>query len=442
MKRCCPIFFFPAVLAVILLQGCTATRISVEGIHLDKYLRTTEDSGRNFTGFLLMDPESGETLYSYHGNRFFTPASNTKIFTLYTSKKIIGDSIPSISTEILNDTLYFTGLGDPTFLHPDFDYQPAFNFLSSCKMPLVYVPGILYDNRFGPGWAWDDYMYTFSAERSSFPIYGNVVRIRKDNELNILPGVLTDSIRIVMDTAMRGNSGTIKASREEYGNRFSVIQNAHAGPFEVSLPFLSSHRLIRVLLEDTLRRKVPAGEKLPGIWKKIIFSQPVDSLLRPMMIDSDNFFAEQLLLMSAYVISDSLDAGKAIDYAETNIFPGVAEEMSWADGSGLSRYNKFTPRSVAEVLKMIYKDYGRDYIREIFPQGGVSGTMKNNFPDLKGIVWAKTGSMSNVYNLSGYLVTSKGRWLIFSSMNNHFTRSPVEVRKEIMKILLAISDRL
>jgi D-alanyl-D-alanine carboxypeptidase/D-alanyl-D-alanine-endopeptidase (penicillin-binding protein 4) len=163
--------------------------------------------------------------------------------------------------------------------------------------------------------------------------------------------------------------------------------------------------------------------------------------MKIMMIESDNFFAEQILIMSSYVLSDTMNTRKAIHYAGENYFSRFSDEAYWVDGSGLSRYNQFTPFSIAQVLNMIYTDYGKDYISGIFPIGGISGTMKENFPELRPFVIAKTGSMSHVYNLSGYIITDRGRWLIFSFMNNNFIRSAGEIRKEITKILFSVKTK-
>ncbi len=69
-----------------------------------------------FTGFYLYDPILKEEIYNYNGNKFFTPASNTKIFTLYTAMKMLGDSIPAFKYQLIGDELHIEGTGDPTFL--------------------------------------------------------------------------------------------------------------------------------------------------------------------------------------------------------------------------------------------------------------------------------------------------------------------------------------
>ena len=435
---------FQFLFAGILFSGCAGSRIRVDGARLEKYLSDREEKQQDFCGFVLKDPESGKTIYNHHGERYFTPASNTKILTLYASKKMIGDSLPSVVTRVSEDTLFFSGTGDPTILHPGFTYQPAFDYLSAAELPIVYVPGVFNDERFGPGWAWDDYPYAYSVEKSGFPIFGNVVRIKKQpyiSEPEVFPAVLGKNVQLIFDSVPGQEQVVPYPVRQEFSNRFSLVYEDYGDFIDETIPFLSNDALISELLEDTLRKEVLIGKEFPAGWPTVIYSQPTDSLLKPMMINSDNFFAEQLLIMCAWVLTDTLESGKAIDYARSNFFGKIEKDLYWVDGSGLSRYNKLTPDAVSEVLKMIYLEYGSDFIKGIFPEGGVSGTMKNNFPELKNIVWAKTGSMSHVYNLSGYLVTKKGKWLIFSFMNNNFTVPPSGIRKEITRVLLSVRNR-
>ncbi|WP_282631138.1 D-alanyl-D-alanine carboxypeptidase [Empedobacter sedimenti] len=68
-----------------------------------------------FTGFYLYDPILKEEIYNYNGNKFFTPASNTKIFTLYTAMKMLGDSIPAFKYQLIGDELHIEGTGDVIF---------------------------------------------------------------------------------------------------------------------------------------------------------------------------------------------------------------------------------------------------------------------------------------------------------------------------------------
>jgi D-alanyl-D-alanine carboxypeptidase/D-alanyl-D-alanine-endopeptidase (penicillin-binding protein 4) len=76
------------------------------------------------------------------------------------------------------------------------------------------------------------------------------------------------------------------------------------------------------------------------------------------------------------------------------------------------------------------------------PIGGVAGTIKSAYKTDNGVpfVWAKTGTLANNHNQSGYLVTRQGKRLAFSFMNNNFTRPPREIRDEMVRIMTYLHE--
>ena len=142
--------------------------------------------------------------------------------------------------------------------------------------------------------------------------------------------------------------------------------------------------------------------------------------------------------MAAGKISDTLDSGIAIDHVKEKYFSKIPDEIQWIDGSGLSRYNLLTPRSLVWVLERLYKEVPQERLFSLLPAGGVSGTLKDDYKspaDKPPFIYAKTGTMRNNHSLAGYLVTASGKVLIFSFMNSNFTVPTSVVKTEIDKIL-------
>src|SRR5690606_17541431 len=106
---------------------------------LNKQFSAADERFQDHIGFALYDPAEKKWLYDYHSNRYFTPASNTKIFTFFTSLSILGDSIPALRYVVKQDSLIFWGTGDPSLLYKEI-YQNGrvLTFLKQASQPLYY----------------------------------------------------------------------------------------------------------------------------------------------------------------------------------------------------------------------------------------------------------------------------------------------------------------
>jgi D-alanyl-D-alanine carboxypeptidase/D-alanyl-D-alanine-endopeptidase (penicillin-binding protein 4) len=100
------------------------------------------------------------------------------------------------------------------------------------------------------------------------------------------------------------------------------------------------------------------------------------------------------------------------------------------DGSGLSRLNLVTPRAVVQLLQYMYGTDNRDAWVSFLPVGGLDGTLSARFGQtpVAGKVYAKTGSLSHVSTLSGYIERSGGSWVAFSILVNNYPGPAAGVR--------------
>ncbi|NJM24537.1 MAG: D-alanyl-D-alanine carboxypeptidase [Bacteroidia bacterium] len=400
---------------------------------LTKQLRAAEKKFQDHTGFILYDLGKNKNIVTFNDARYFTPASNTKIFTFYTGLKLLGDSVPALRYRISGDSLIFAGTGDPSFLYKNvFDNGRTYTFLKEARPHLYFSPSNFYAPRFGPGWSWDDYNSAYSSERSGLPIYGNFATIKQEGGgLTVMPPVFADSIR----QQMQGKRQDLV--RHESRNIFDLVSGPKHLNDEWNIPLKLNANLIAGLLADTLQRLVqivPLQDSLPNI----LYSVPADSIYKVMMQESDNFIAEQILLMCAGMLADSLDTNIAINYAKENLLADLPDEPVWVDGSGLSRYNLFTPRSIVALWKKVYQAVPRERLFQLLAIGGIAGTIKSSYKADKPYIFGKTGTLSNNHCLSGFLVTKSGKTLIFSFMNNNYTAPTREIRANMESLLWSI----
>lgn len=162
-----------------------------------------------------------------------------------------------------------------------------------------------------------------------------------------------------------------------------------------------------------------------------------DTLIRSLMLRSDNHMAEQLLLMAARARLGYMREDILIDSMLSADLKDIPQKPRWADGSGASRYNLFTPESFVYLLEKMRREFGFERIRHLLPTGG-EGTLSKYYLDIPGSIYAKTGTLSNNQALSGFLITKKGRLLEFSVMVNHYKGPARPVRQRVEAFLLEI----
>ncbi|QEC68279.1 hypothetical protein FRZ67_13580 [Panacibacter ginsenosidivorans] len=443
MKKFCLHFFLSqrliAVLYFILLASCSVQRqINKTGTtniidNAANELINCQELSTAHVGIAVYDPSENKYLCNYQSDKYFTPASNTKIITCYTAMKYLGDSLVGLRVDDCQNTLLLYPTGDPTLLHSDFKTNPVVDFLKAQTSKLVYLKGKWEETALGQGWAWDDYQDYYSMERSALPVYGNVVTVYGNNgSVAIQPAACiknfsnsyTDSALFISHIKRALNANEFVADK---------YSKEESNP---SIPFIVSDSLVLQILADTIHKEIytlsDGWHAFPPIVASYkIHSQPTDSLLKIMMHRSDNFYAEQALLMVSDQELNVMSDEKIIDTLLKTDFKNMPQKPRWVDGSGLSRYNNFTPQDFVFVLDKMRKEFSWNRITSIFPTGG-SGT------DLTGKVYAKSGSMSNITCLSGYIITNKRKTLIFSVLVNNNMSTATIMRKKIDAFLSSV----
>jgi D-alanyl-D-alanine carboxypeptidase/D-alanyl-D-alanine-endopeptidase (penicillin-binding protein 4) len=413
-----------AAVLLILMTACSTTK------KIEKNISEQNEKETFFRGLVVFDPALKKELVNYNGEKYFTPASNTKLFTFYAAYKTFKDSVAGLHYYLNADSLVIRGTADPSLLY-GFEESKTLPFLRSVRQNIYVIDENIDEAVFGEGWAWDDYTYNYMVEKNLFPIYGNFVSINKTGQsVSSVPSFFTKQIEVNNQQQQRRNAADntfFVKSGEDFKNR--------------EVPFRTSNQLVADLLSETLNKKVtliPAGYK--GDLKPF-YSVAYDSLYKQMLVISDNFIAEQLMLQVGKELSGKYSVEGGIDQALKTYLADIPQKPRWTDGSGLSRYNLFTPESMVYLLKKMYSEIPREKLFSYFPVSGHSGTLKNSFKNEKPFIYAKTGTLSNNYNLSGYLITQKGKVLIFSYMNNHYLGSSNERKTEMEQIFLELYEK-
>ena len=399
-------------------------------------------------GICLYDPAANKYLHGYQQDKYFTPASNIKIVSCYAAMKYLKDSIAAFRYSENDTAIFIVPTGDPTFLHPDYKSQPAVQFLQNAKKKIYITDRNWKDNEWGSGWSWDDYNGDYMAERSPLPVYGNVIKWVQSTDTSeeaVLTNQQTTAVFSEPDINWSvtfnpdASDSVFHVERKLTQNDFLITQGKEKY-VEQQVPFITNGiRSALELLKDTIGKEVTAANKYPSGTLRTIFSQPLDSMLKPMMHRSDNFFAEQSLLMVSNELFGIMNDEKVIDTLLKTDFKDLPQKPQWADGSGLSRYNLFTPQDFAFILNKMKNEFGMQRLQSIFATGG-TGTIRNYYKADSGYIFAKTGSLSGVIALSGFLYTRNKKLLIFSVLVNNHQSTPYLIRRAVEKYLEGIRN--
>lgn len=425
---------YPSVVICLLLVtiSCQSLKYTITNRDISKELKKSPIFNSHITGFTLYNPKTKSYLCNYNDSILYTPASNTKILTALACLTELQDSIASYKYSLQGDSIFIYPLGDPTFLNSKFANQKSIEFLKEKTVFISYPKTPL--ARYGAGWAWDDHSFNFQKERSWMPLYGNAVNtFRHGDTLRITPDFFFDQIEINI-----GPKPYNHISRAENINIFSDWLESDTILYNFDIPIVMDNELIGTLLQDTLGNTPYYVDSIPYS-SNFFYSQSTKHVLSQMMLPSDNFLAEQLLIHCALMNgNENIDAYRNSLLKKWSSF--LPQGIKWVDASGLSRYNLMSPKSIVAILNQIYEKEKWTTIEQIFPIGGQSGTLKKWYLAEEPYVIAKTGTLSNNHNLSGYLKTKSGKILIFSLMNNHYLRSTNEVKLEMENLLLNIRN--
>lgn len=184
-----------------MLASCATSKSKITKVATNKL--ETSLFKNHFVGLKVYDPVRKKTIFEKNSTKYFTPASNAKIFTLYTTLKLLPEYSPLLKYAVEDNTTYIQGTGNPTILHPYFKDDTAIDFLNKQKNIALYLNNFTSD-KFGGGWAWEDFDTYFSPERGGLPLYGNVLSATKKEKLK--------HTLITLKTVFLENHTTLKES--------------------------------------------------------------------------------------------------------------------------------------------------------------------------------------------------------------------------------------
>lgn len=431
---------------------------------IKNYISSENNLNEAYIGIYFKNITKNKEIVSINSDKLFVPASNTKIYTTLLALEKLGNKFTfktTISTddyhEISKDNfevnnLYINFSGDPTLKSKDLE-----DLLNKLKEKGINrINGAVYINRgkfdsvfYGAGWMWDDMDSCDSSPIDSLYMDDNCIKgsitYKKDksfstsfdNPININYSELIDSNLDMVEVKDFSNNTLILKGSVKNGSTYEIEQT-------IKDPFTYISTFIKPILDKNFSYKqdieLYEEEYKDGLTLVQRESITLSEILKKFNKESHNLTGE--LLIKTISLTDK-KLTKASTKAGIDILKNYLNEnyknplFKFVDGSGLSRYNLTSPKLTINVLETLYnKDSFRGTVLKAFPIGGQEGTLKNRLKEISGYkVIAKSGSMTGVNCLSGYLIPEKnGDIIAFSIMINNSSMSG--------KILRDIQDRI
>lgn len=445
-----------SVIVFLVFSFCTTAQINV--FPLSEYL----PQGASI-GVIAKNLTQNKIIAEHNSTTFMLPASTQKVFTAVVAKRVLTDKFQfettlltngKVENHILQGDLIVRFTGDP-----DLTSGQLYTLLAELKKKginqiagnLILDTSIFTGHDRGLGWIWNDLTMCFNAPPSAANIDNNCFYVELDANQTIGETVKIN-VPAQFPIQVFGQVYVAEPQEAPYcqldvishdNNRYQIkgCLARQSKPFGLSFAIQDPDSYAAAIIRRQLKQhniqftgkvQLPTKPQQGDVIARHL-SKPLPDLLKKMMKKSDNQIADALFRVIAFhyyqrpaTFQLGSSAFKSVLQKE-GIYLGSSV---LADGSGLSRHNLITPKTMLDVLTYIAENEDKLHLLETFPIAGIDGTISGRGslikpPLIKNVI-AKTGALKGVYNLAGFMTNSKGEKIAFVQFINGYSTGELE----------------
>ena len=422
-------------------------------------------------GVLVVDPGRGETLYARNADKLFMPASNQKIITGATALTLLGPEyrFPTtllargpVRNGVLEGDLLVRGTGSPavsaSMLRDDVlaPFRALGDSLKSrgitrIRGRVIAAPSPFTDSPLGFGWSWDDLDAPYSAGVDALFFNEGFTQIvvhagaapGDPVRAYTRPATAYPALIVRARTVARAAAGAPAA--DSIAARPAIVvgyDSSRAGVAVTGTIAVGDSTVEELAFRDQPAAYVAALDEALRASGIAIEGARTDTTARPDSLlamssptlreilpyfekPSQNQIGEILYKTMGLVKTGvgTADSARAVVQRQLVEWGAPADGFAVRDGSGLSRHDYLSPRTIVTALDVMRRSPDFRLFYDALPVAGVDGTIRNRMKGTpaEGNVHAKTGTLDKARSLSGYVTTADGRMLLFSALANNYT---------------------
>jgi D-alanyl-D-alanine carboxypeptidase/D-alanyl-D-alanine-endopeptidase (penicillin-binding protein 4) len=474
----------------IILLACSLAAIAAPKGNwkkrIEHIIHATPALERAHLGIRVVDLK-GNVLFEHNARNWFIPASNTKLYsTAFALSKLGANHRMTTRVVAVNGDLRLIGGADPSLSGRAYPYDktkewgdvaPGIEALADqivARGIRRIEGGIVGDDTafvwdpFPNGWSIDDPLFEYGAPVSALTLQDNAVK------LSVTPGAAAgDPASVLLSpdlgiftlvpdvrTLAKGERARVRVDRPAHTSELRVHGTIAIGGrdyenlFAVDDPALYAARALEAALLQrgvvirnpaTVRHRTSVDEVIDnaGVEVAKLESRPLAEIVQVVNKVSQNLHAEMLLREAARKDRIAISREDAITQLReflTNEIKLGKDDVNFEDGSGLSRLTLLTPEATTRLLVHMANSPERDAWIESLPKGGEDGTLSRRFNGSTKRVRAKTGSLSHVSALGGYLDHPRHGTLAFTVLLNNYNTPTAEARAGIDKLVMTLLE--
>lgn len=424
---------------------------------------------RSRWGIEIQTLEEEKTLFSLNGNMFFTPASSLKLLTSAASLIELGTdyrietTIYSTGTAPNLTSLRLEGQGDPTI-----STETLNNIVHQLQSRgIKRIENLIIEDSYfappsiNPTWEWLDVHSYFATAVNSTILNQNTVT------LTLLPQQIGQPVKHYWSDAIAARQWQLD-NQAVTGNRdidYNIELDSYLGTPKLQLRgelavneppdvwelavvdpaqyFLESFRFQLTDAGITVGKGtvINQPEQNQGETELMtIYSPPMQQILEEVNQESNNLYAEVL----GKILAKKLGSETATEAVKSSLNTiGInPNEYVLADVSGLSRQNLISPQMLVKTLRIMSQLSQRESYRQSLALASINGTLKNRFRNssITGNLWGKTGTLTGIGTLSGYIIDHQNPSIVFSILINNSELKSNEIRQAVDEIIVILNQ--